>query len=284
MANNFTLKFETAKVLKTLFEIVAPYNDEIKLQVDDSGLYINLMDPGRIVLMRIILPADAMEQIESKGNNEVCVNIDDLDKIFKRIPARDIVELSFKEGDQKLKILTKTRNKGNEEGIRPRTFTLANLNADIEDVEMGNLLTLNFPNQFYINLSFLEDILKDAKIYNEVIEFKINGDLTDLVIGNYGQIGEYSCVLNLTDLINPRFNAETTSAYSISYLQPLMKLKSIAGSFKVSLNSDKPIKTEAKLIDGGKVIAFQAPRVEEDFDAEEDKEQDEEQDEEQKEE
>ena len=260
LSNEFTIKLNESKVLKVLFEMLSTVFEEIKINVDKSGIYVNITDPSRICMLRLVIKRNSFDTFEVNKNSSVCLNIEDFNKILKRIPAQDELIISFKPEDQKLRIQTKPEGKE-----RLRTFSLANLELDIEDVDMGNLLSMVYDCKWVFDITLLENMLKDAVIFNETISIEIIEETVSFKTS--GMIGEYDCEIDESDLIEAVFEDNQSGTYAINFLKSICKLGPIIEKLEISLKNDHPLKIKLGLLEGGDIFFFLAPRVEEaDFD------------------
>ena len=135
----FTLKLENSRILKGIVETLASIIDETEFRVTPKEFTISAMDPSRICLLKLSIKNENFDEYQCDKDSKVGLNLDDLDKILKRSAANDSVEIDFNEAEQKIKI------KMAREGMtRTRTFSLALLDIDIEEITMDNLLRLEY--------------------------------------------------------------------------------------------------------------------------------------------
>jgi len=254
---SFTLKLENSRVLKGIVETLASIIDETEFRVTPKEFTISAMDPSRICLLKLSIKKDDFDEYECSKESKVGLNLDDLDKILKRCAANDTVEINFNEADQKIKI------KMQREGVsRTRTFSLALLDIDIEEIPMDNLLKIEYPSKWVIETDFLVEAIKDAEIYSEILNINaIEGK--GLKFSSSGQIGEMEYDLNEDDLIESQLQGSSSGAYSLTFLKAILKIASITEKLEISLKTDHPLKMNFDLLEGGELSYFLAPRVEE---------------------
>jgi len=262
---SFTLKLENSRILKGIVETLASIIDETEFRVTPKEFTISAMDPSRICLLKLSIKKDDFDDYQCSKDSKVGLNLDDLDKILKRSAANDSVEIDFNETDQKIKI------KMQREGIsRTRTFSLALLDIDIEEIPMDNLLKIEYPSNWVINPDFLVEAIKDAEIYSEILNINAN-EGQGLIFSSSGQIGEMEYDLSEEDLIESELQGSSSGAYSLTFLKAILKIASITEKLEISLKTDHPLKMNFDLLEGGKLNYFLAPRVEEEeFDENED--------------
>ena len=149
---------------------------------------------------------------------------------------------------------------------RSRTFSLALIDLDREDIPMDNLLKIEYPAKWVIDTDFLIEAIKDAEIYSEILNMKAVKD-EGLIFSSTGQIGEMEYSISIDDLIQSEIEETCSGAYSLTFLKAILKMAPITEKLEVSLKTDHPLKMIFGLLEGGELNYFLAPRVEEaDFD------------------
>ncbi|MFX1575167.1 MAG: proliferating cell nuclear antigen (pcna) [Promethearchaeota archaeon] len=262
---SFTLKLENSRILKGIVETLASIIDETEFRVTPKEFTISAMDPSRICLLKLSIKKENFDEYKCTKESKVGLNLDDLDKILKRSALNDSVEIDFKEAEQKIKI------KMQREGVsRTRTFSLALLDIDIEEIPMERLLEIEYPSKWVIDPDFLVEAIKDAEIYSEILNMNATQG-QGLIFSSSGQIGEMVYDLNEDDLLESNLSGTSTGAYSLTFLKAILKIASITEKLEISLKTDHPLKMEFDLLEGGELSYFLAPRVEEEeFDEDED--------------
>jgi len=254
---SFTLKLENSRILKGIVETLASIIDETEFRVTPKEFTISAMDPSRICLLKLSLKKENFDEYQCNKESKVGLNLDDLDKILKRSAANDSVEINFNETDQKIKI------KMQREGMsRTRTFSLALLDIEIEEIPMDNLLKIEYPSKWVIEPGFLVEAIKDAEIYSEILNIAAN-EGKGLIFTSTGQIGEMEYNLSEDDLIETDIEGSSNGAYSLTFLKAILKIASITEKLEISLKTDHPLKMIFNLLEGGELSYFLAPRVEE---------------------
>jgi len=254
---SFTLKLENSRILKGIVETLASIIDETEFRVTPKKFTISAMDPSRICLLKLSINKENFDDYQCDKESKVGLNLDDLDKILKRSATNDSVEIKFNEKDQKIKI--KMQREGTS---RIRTFSLALLDIEIEEIPMDNLLRIEYPSKWVIEPDFLVEAIKDAEIYSEILNITaIEGQ--GLNFTSTGQIGEMEYQLNEDDLIETDFSGTSSGAYSLTFLKAILKIASITEKLEISLKTDHPLKMIFNLLEGGELSYFLAPRVEE---------------------
>lgn len=255
-AGSFTILKRNSKIFKTIIGTLSGIIDETEVIVTPEKFIIKAMDPSRISLLKLTVKNTDFDEYLCDVSTKVAFNLGDMEKIFKRASSDDEIELNYEKHNNKIRIKM-TR----EGSTKTRTFTLALLDLDMEEIPMENLLAIEYPSSWVIDADFLVEALKDAEIYSEIIEMKAE-ELNGLIMQSSGQIGEMTYQLGFDDLMSYDLNGSSTGAYSIVFLKSVLKIASITEKLEVSLKTDHPIKMQFDLLEGGELIQFIAPRVE----------------------
>jgi len=257
----FTLKMDNSRILKGIIETLASVIDETEFRVSPKEFIITAMDPSRICLLKLTIKKEHFDDYKCDKDFKIGLNLDDLDKILKRASQNDTVAITFNESNQKIKL------KMQREGSRTRTFSLALLDIDAEEVPMDNLLAIEYPSKWVMDPDFLIEAIKDAEIYSEILNMYA-AESQGLEFSSSGQIGEMRYELELDELFEAEIEEVSKGAYSLTFLKAILKIASITEKLEVSLKSDHPIKMIFDLLEGGVLQYFLAPRVdpEDDFD------------------
>lgn len=252
----FKIKKENSKIMKSIVETISSIIDETKITISKKEFIIEAMDPSRICLLRMILKKNDFDEFECSGKFSICINLGDLDKIMKRCGNNEALTLSYDDVTRKLKIQMKR-----EESTRARTFSLATLESEIEDVPLDNLMGLEYTTRFKISPDIMIEAIKDAEIYSEILNIK-SEENCGLTFISTGQIGEMEYQLGSDDLIEENILDKEASAYSLTFLKNILKISSITEALEISLKTDHPLKMDFSLLEGGKLLYWMAPRVE----------------------
>jgi len=255
--SGFELTLQNSRILKSIVETLASIIDETEIIVTPKEFIIKAMDPSRICLLQIIMKKIDWDEYNCTSEQKVGINLEDLKKIIGRSSQKDSITFSFIPEEQKLKI--KMKKEGDK---HIRVFSLASIKLEIEDIPLENLLKIDYSTRFAIDLSILEEALKDAEIYSEIITIESleNGGIN---FNSIGIIGEMLYELGPDELIELDITENTTGSYSIAFLKSILKLKPITEKLELSLGTDHPVRLEFDIIDGGKADFFLAPRAEE---------------------
>lgn len=253
----FTLKLDNSKIFKTMIKTLSSIVDETELMITPEQFKIKAMDPSRICLLKITMDREDFDEYECDEHIKVPVNLDDLNKIMKRSNSDDTLTLEHEADGNKLSIIMEM------EGMsRKRTFTLALLDLEIEEIPIENLTEIIYPTTWTIDPDFLTEALNDAEIYSQILNIRAIEN-QGLKFSSSGQIGEMEYTLGIEDLLDITVDEDSEGSYSLTFLKAIMKLDTITEKLEIALKTDHPLRMQFSLLEGGEVSYFLAPRVQE---------------------
>jgi len=254
---SFVLKVENSRILRAIIETLSSIIDETTIVVTPKEFTIEAMDPSRICMLKLVIKKEGFDDFECNQACKIGLNLDDFDKILKRSSSNDSITLEYQEEEQKIRIKMKR-----EGSTRSRTFSLALIDVEYEEVPMDNLLKIEFGAIWDMNIDHFNEALKDAEIYSEILNVKAT-EGEGLLFSSSGLIGEMEYNFDLDELFESDISGENKGAYSLIFLKSILKIAAITENFKISLKTDHPLKIEFGLLEGGGLKYFLAPRVEE---------------------
>jgi len=226
------------------------------LKVDPKiGLSMTAMDGSHICLVDLHLMKEDMDEFESKDLYELGINLDDLVKIIKRGSANDEISLLHDPKDKKLIIEMKAEN-----SKKTRKFTMALIDLDVQEIDVKQLDELPFENKCQFKVGILDEAIKDAEIFAEVLNIRSQKQLQ---FSAEGTMGDMSYDLESEELIFSEFTGTTEGSFAIQFLKNILKITSISDQVNMSLKTESPVKMKFTILNNSFIQYFLAPRVEE---------------------
>lgn len=255
----FKAKLKDSKIVKGIFEAVSSIISETRLKVDPAkGLFMTAMDGSHICLVNLLLKKEDLDEFSSDQPYELGINLEDLVKIIKRSGANDEITFSHDPKEKKLIIEMKPEN-----GKKARRFTISLIDIDVEEINMESLNGMQFDNSCTCNIDYLDEAIKDAEIFSEVLQVKVKDKL---IFSTEGSIGDMEYVLEKDELSEVNFTVESEGSFAIQFLKSVLKISAVSKIIQMNLKSEAPLKMHFKLLDHSEILYFLAPRVEEDTD------------------
>ncbi len=156
--------------------------DEGQFKSSDEGIFIEIMDPSRICLIRIKL-ADPSYKFISEG--KCCLNIGDLKKVlFCESNDKSSAKLEF--GSEKLYITIHSQKFDST-----ITRTLEHLDLELEDIPLEMLKNIHYPFTFSLDRDKFLYTMKNVGKYSEIVKITTDNTNADkaVIFREAGQIG-----------------------------------------------------------------------------------------------
>lgn len=251
----FDIYLDNAKDLKYIIEALSSNTDEVRITLSSEGFSIIAMDPSRICFLILTLTPEFFNKFEYTHENQFfCINIDDLNKIFQKIPDESSIHLTT--------IIDKIYKKD------PIPFLLIKadkmkhelilLDLDYEDYPTENLLAIEHSCKFTLDAGEFFNILENAFIHSELIIFQVNN--AEIKIFSEGKIGKFTYNHQLIEPSKKPVDAGFSISYMKNFLKPII---SFLENIEIHLKTDYPLKIDIPLRNNSLLQIFEAPRVEE---------------------
>jgi len=247
----FEIVFDGAKDFANLIATASNLIDEAAFKVTEDGISMRAMDPSRVVLIDLNLPAEIFSKYEVDGEETIGVNMDHFKKVLKRGKSKDI--LILKKGEENFLEVTL-------QGTATRTFRLPLI--EVEELEL-ELPELPFTAKAIVLGEVLKEAVKDASLVSDSLKFIAREN--EFIMRAEGETNEVEIKLTLEDegLLDLDVQEETKSAYGISYLADMVKGIGKADEVIIQFGNDMPLQMDYPVRDNGRLTFLLAPRVEE---------------------
>ncbi|MCD6140943.1 MAG: DNA polymerase sliding clamp [Thermococcus sp.] len=247
----FEIVFDGAKEFADLIDTASNLIDEAAFKIAEEGISMRAMDPSRVVLLDLNLPASIFSKYDLDGEETVGVNMDHFKKVLKRGKGKDILVL--RKGEENFLEITL-------EGTAKRTFRLPLI--EVEELEL-DLPELPFTVKAVILGEVLKEAVKDASLVSDSIKFIAKEN--EFVMRAEGETQEVEIKLTLEDegLLDLNVEEETRSAYGVSYLADMAKGIGKADEVVLRFGNEMPLQMDYPIRDEGRLTFLLAPRVEE---------------------
>lgn len=262
--------YSLLKLVKALNEIIS----EAKFNSNKEGVFIEIMDPSRICLIRIKLFNESYQFFQE---GSFCLNIEDLKNIlFCESNDKSFTTLEF--GNEKLYITIRSQK---FDSTIPRT--LEHLDLQLEDIPLEMLKNIHYPFSFALNRDQFLYTMKNSGKYSEIVDITADNtnDENTVMFSEEGQIGSGGVQWKRSKLGNFTFHKEQlekeflekmlkeqkcSSCHSFTFLAWLRKLAEIlqrTDLITFSIRADHPMKVEMQFdkLGSSSLEYYLAPRA-----------------------
>lgn len=244
----FKASLKDPKILKHSIDVISNMVDEVGINVTKDGMTLRAMDPAHVALVDFELKKDAFDEYEIGEALVLGVDLDRLNTILKRAGADDKIHLNVDQETNALDIRLKNDS--------TRTFNLPLIEVTDEDLKVPDL---EFPCTVEINSKIISEGIKDAEIVSDHVILKMDDE--NLYIKARGDLGNVEVKAAKEDAISFDCKGSTRSMFSLEYLKDMIKASDIAGTVKISLGDNLPVKMDF-ISNEIKLSFLLAPRIE----------------------
>ena len=245
------LTLSESKLLKEPVSILADLVNDVQFKIDKDKLEIVATDPANVVLAVFKLLSSAFVEYEIENKETICVSLDNLNQILRRLKGNDVLTLELDKKRNKLKIGMK--------GDSQRIFHLSLI--DIEEKEQ-QIPELEFKSKVIMDSKMLEDAIEDVGIVAESVAFGLSKDR--MTIKGEGNLSNAHVELLKGENTEIDTNEDINAKYSIEYLKKLIKGGKLSDKVVMRWNIDYPLKLEYNVLDKLALSFILAPRISED--------------------
>jgi len=257
--NSFLAMFKDSKLITAIFKAIASIIGECQIVVTEEGFEIAAMDGSHICLVSVKINKADMDEFRPPSEKfSVGVNLEDLVKVANRRGSGDAITFSVEQAQKRIKLLLKPESKK-----KGRTFTVAMIDIQTEEISMESINAIEFGTKYTIPFELLDQAVKDAEIYSEVLTFSVQDDT--IIYATEGSIGDMKYELEKDELkdVTAIKSTDKETAYAIQFLKEIIKIGDVTNDCKISFGQEMPLRIEADLFKNSKAIFILAPRVDE---------------------
>lgn len=245
----FKAVFSEGKIWKDIIESISVLVDEGVFIASPNGIRLRAMDPSRVAMVDLELPASAFETYQCDGEVPIGVNFDDVKSIVKRAKSDEKLELEISEARLKIKLI----------GKLTRTFSLPLLDLGKEELSVPKI---TFSANAKLLASSLEDAIKDAEVVSDFVKLIAEENSLKIVAsGDRGEV-EIEITKDSGELLSMELKEPSRALYSLSYLKKMMSASDLSDVCALMFSTDMPLRLDFNMAMGGKITYYLAPRME----------------------
>lgn len=249
----FHATLDSTKTWKQIVDALATLLTDAHFVISDTGIKLNQLDSSKAAMVNLKLPAGIFQEYVSEGEHEVCLGIDELVKVSKRMAGDDRLEFNLNTTDQRFEIKMI--------GQAERRFSLQLLTPPEVRSKEPDLKSHDTKAEMFAD-SFKQAVKDIGVVSNHI---RISSDSGSISFQGEGDTGEAEVSLKKGDeesaLFDLKVKNDSRARYSLSYLAEIAK--AMAGdSVVLSFSTDRPIVVEFGIAESGRISFILAPIVE----------------------
>lgn len=247
----FHATLDSTKTWKQIVDALATLLTEVHFVASATGFSLRQLDSTKAAMIDLVLPAAVFQEYSCEGEHDICLGIDELTKVSKRMASDDKLEFNLNETEQRFEIKML--------GQAERVFKLQILTPP-EDRTKKPVLSFDVRAEMYAEA--FKQAVKDIGVVSSHVKIVAQSDTISFI--GEGDTGEAQVSLRLGEeslLYDLKVDKESTSMYALNYLSEIAKAMS-SDSLALQFSSNKPLMMEFAIAEGGRISFILAPRVE----------------------
>jgi proliferating cell nuclear antigen len=249
----FHATLDSTKTWKQIVDALATLLTEAHLRVSESGIILRQLDSSKAAMVDLSLPSAVFQEYSCKGEHDVCLGIDELVRVSKRMGGDERLEFNLDETDKRLEIKMI--------GQAERQFKLQLLTPpDSQTNKPG----MEFGVKAEMYADAFKQAIKDIGVVSSHV--KISAEKNMLTFTGEGDTGEARVSLT-TEGEDPALfqlkvgSGQSSAMYALNYLAEISKAIA-SDSIILQFTESKPMMLEFSIAEAGSISFILAPRVE----------------------
>jgi len=228
--------YPEAKYFKELIDALGKLVDEVAFQLKPEGLKVVALDPAKVALLSIDIPATAFLEYNVEEEAVAGLSTANLAKLLKKIKRGDKFVLTVVEDKVEVVI----------ESLGRRIYRFRNLEVPTPEIPEAQL-------EFNVKAMLLVDVikqaLKDAETVGEILEIEAPDDRTLYLRGVGATVAETKLVAGMPALLSLEVKEPSKAKYQLEYLKHVVGITKIAEVATLAFSSDAPLQLEFRFGD-----------------------------------
>jgi proliferating cell nuclear antigen len=246
----FHATLDSTKTWKQIIDSLATLLTEANFRVSESGISLRQLDSSKAAMVDLALPSDIFQEYKCKGEHDICLGIDELTKISKRMAGDEHLEFNLDDNRFEIKMI----------GQADRVFKLQLLKPPEDQTKKPGI-------DFDVKAEMLADTfkqaIKDIAVVSSHVKISAEGD--KLSFAGEGDTGEANVALTTKGdapaLFQLEVSGKSVAMYALNYLSEISKAIA-SDSLMLQFTSNKPMLLEYSIAEAGSISFVLAPRVE----------------------
>jgi len=209
----FHATLDSTKTWKQIVDALATLLTEVVFVVDEKGISLCQLDSSKAAMIDLTLPSKVFQEYECSGEHVICLGMEELVKVSKRMAGDDCIEFSLDDKMNRFEIKLV--------GQAERRFSFMLLTPP-EERRSSKSMPYDARAEMYTDA--FKQAVKDIGVVSSHI--RIHAEEGMLVFKGEGGIGEAHVALRLGEespLYSLEIKKNASAMYSLSYLSDISK-------------------------------------------------------------
>ncbi|RUM48168.1 MAG: DNA polymerase sliding clamp, partial [Hyperthermus sp.] len=242
------LSYPDARSFHSMLDALAKIVDEAAMTIKPEGVEAIALDPAKVALIRINLPAETFIEYDVREEVKLGFNVPNTVKIIGRGKKGDKLDIEI--GDEYVQWYII--------GSTIKRYKLLNLDIPVPEIPEANF-------QFKIHVSMIVDpfknALRDAEAVGDTLELETPDENTLIIRGIGASTSETRIQSDSPAIVDFKVEEPGKAAYSIEYLKHILSLTKVADTITIEYSNDMPLRLRFQLPAGGTIEYLLAPKI-----------------------
>jgi proliferating cell nuclear antigen len=226
-------------LFQSAFKAIGEVVDEIQVQVDKEGWVVQAMDKSHISFICCQFKADFFEQYECPEPLTLNLDLEEFNKVLKRIDVKnEEVEFRYEGGDKDLII---TLSDGLDDTSAYREFHIKPFDLEYTQPEPPKL---EYFNHLGVGFNDFKKTLQDIELYSPTILLEYRPGAEELISCGEGFIG--SAKIKQQVYAQEQGSLPGKSAFTLNPIKQFLKADKFSQTVFLRLGDDMPLSLEMK--------------------------------------
>jgi len=257
----FYVKTVQSAPFRTLIEALKEILIDCNVEVDETGLRIQAMDPNKTILIHLKLDAGSFEKFVCNGNKVIGVSMMHFFRLIKTMAPSDTLTLFMEKDDEdKLGIMIENGEKNQKTRFKLNLMDIPNIQIEIPPAEFDNELT-------WVSSDF-QKIIRDM-IGMGAEEVEIKSSEGQLILTGYSDYATQETIIgessdgngSISFIQNDNPDEVVQGMYKLKYLAMFSKCTNLCSTIRLHLKNDYPLIIIYKVATLGEIKFCIAPKI-----------------------
>ncbi len=239
--------YPSAKEFTYILKSVAELVEEISFKVENEGLKLKALDPGRIAMLSVELPPEAFQEFRVEEPLSVGLSVGNLVKVLKHLRKSDRV--TFAANEEFVEIIV--------EGTSVRRYKFRNIEVLSEEVPE---LSVEYDVEGSVLVSPLRTAITELANLADTVGVTVREDA--IVMYDYDtKRTQYRFSSTTGTLISLNVKKECDVAFDSEYLSKIVDILRLGSVADIKFGSEAPLNIEITMSAGGRAQYLLAAKI-----------------------
>ena len=239
--------YPSAKEFTYILKSVAELVEEVSFRVENDGLKLKALDPGRIAMLTVTLPPEAFQEFQVSEPINIGLSVGNLVKVLKHLRKNDRVTIAANEEYVEIII----------EGTSVRRYKFRNIEVLSEEIPE---LNVEYDVEGSVLVGPLRNAISELSNLTDTIGVSVREEA--IVMYDYDtKKTQYRFSSTTGTLISLSIKKSCEVAFDSEYLSKIVDILRLGSVADIRFGSEAPLNIEITMSVGGRAQYFLAAKV-----------------------